>query len=132
MPSQDLIAVWLDTYDAVWYRRRRRLDGLTDAEYLWEPVPACWSVRRLAAGRYRAHPGQWPETGPSPFTTIAWRMCHIGDNFSEDRVARFFGCASPADPAASHPATAAAGIAYVEHAYALWRSNLVALEGQCL
>ena len=24
---------------------RPRLDGLTDDEYLWEPVPDCWSVR---------------------------------------------------------------------------------------
>ena len=36
---------------------RPRLDGLTDDEYLWEPVPGCWSLRRrdeattpLAAG----------------------------------------------------------------------------------
>ena len=132
MPSQDLIAVFLDTYDYVWHRLRRRLDGLTDAEYLWEPVPECWTVRRMEDGRYRAHPGQWPETGPSPFTTIAWRMCHIADNFTEDRVARFFGRESPDDPAASHPATAAEGIAYVEHAYALWRSYLDALEDQRL
>ena len=25
---------------------RRRLDGLTDDEYFWEPAPGCWSVRR--------------------------------------------------------------------------------------
>ncbi len=25
---------------------RPRLDGLTDDEYLWEPVSDCWSVRR--------------------------------------------------------------------------------------
>jgi len=132
MPSQDLIAVLLETYDAVWHRLQRRLDGLTDAEYLWEPVPACWSVRRLADGRYQAHPGQWPETGPSPFPTIAWRMCHIADNFTEERVARFFGRETPADPTASHPATAAEGIAYIERAYALWRRYLVALEAQRL
>ena len=24
---------------------RPRLDGLTDAEYVWEPVEGCWSVR---------------------------------------------------------------------------------------
>jgi hypothetical protein len=59
-------------------------------------------------------------------------MCHIADNFTEDRVARFFGREYPDDPAASHPATAAEGIAYVEHAYALWRSYLNALEAQRL
>ena len=25
---------------------RPRLDGLTDDEYFWEPVPHCWSIRR--------------------------------------------------------------------------------------
>jgi hypothetical protein len=29
---------------------RPRLDGLTDAEYFWEPVEGCWSVRRAGAG----------------------------------------------------------------------------------
>ena len=24
---------------------RPRLDGLTDAEYLWEPVEGCWNLR---------------------------------------------------------------------------------------
>ena len=56
----------------------------------------------------------------------------IADNFTEDRVARFFGREYPDDPAASHPATAAEGIAYVEHAYALWRSYLDSLEDQRL
>ncbi len=27
---------------------RPRLDDLTDEEYLWEPVPGCWSLRRRA------------------------------------------------------------------------------------
>ena len=29
----------------VFDRTRRRLDGLTDDEYLWEPSPHCWSIR---------------------------------------------------------------------------------------
>lgn len=28
---------------------RPRLDGLTDAEYRWEPVPGCWSIRPRGA-----------------------------------------------------------------------------------
>nr|MDQ3383905.1 DinB family protein [Actinomycetota bacterium] len=27
------------------HQLRPRLDGLTDEDYLWEPVPDCWSVR---------------------------------------------------------------------------------------
>jgi DinB superfamily len=30
--------------DEVYDRLRGRLEGLTDDEYFWEPVPGCWSV----------------------------------------------------------------------------------------
>jgi hypothetical protein len=32
--------------DEVYGRLRRRLEGLGDDEYFWEPVPGCWSVHR--------------------------------------------------------------------------------------
>ena len=36
-----------DQLDVYWHSSLRpRLDGLSDAEYLWEPVAGCWSVRR--------------------------------------------------------------------------------------
>jgi hypothetical protein len=64
---------------------RPRLDGLTDEEYFWEPVPDCWSVRRrgegsapsrLGAGEYLIDlAGQ--DLDPPPVTTIAWRLAHI-------------------------------------------------------
>lgn len=63
------------------------LDGLTDAEHLWEPVAGCWSIRRRAEV---VNPGdgtwgdsEWaldiayPDPQPPPFTTIAWRMAHM-------------------------------------------------------
>jgi hypothetical protein len=62
--------------DSVWPRVRGRLDHLSDDEYLWEPVPGCWSVRALG--------GVWqverevPSPEPPPVTTIAWRTWHIG------------------------------------------------------
>jgi hypothetical protein len=77
----------------------RRLEGLSDAEYLWEPVPGyCWTVRRretartsLANGR-----GDWvvdydlPDPSPAPSTTIAWQImhCHLINEVDHDR---FFG-----------------------------------------
>jgi hypothetical protein len=62
-----------------------RLTGLTDEEYLWEPVPDCWSVRLREDGNWRADIGEHgtaiteetPKSAP-PFTTIAWRMWHLG------------------------------------------------------
>jgi hypothetical protein len=46
---------------------RPRLDGLTDDEYFWEPVPGCWTVTR---------DGEIDQSGP-PVTTIAWRLAHL-------------------------------------------------------
>ena len=37
----------LDQLEWHWeHQLRPRLDGLTDGEYFWEPVPDCWSIRR--------------------------------------------------------------------------------------
>src|SRR5690348_17275180 len=67
------------------YWRRRivdRLAGLDDAEYLWEPVGNVWSVRPGPDGAWRAdvglHGSTWTPIVPLPFTTIAWRMWHLG------------------------------------------------------
>ena len=39
------------SYFDEWLRRvRERLDGLSEDEYLWEPVPGCWSVRPTPDG----------------------------------------------------------------------------------
>ena len=76
-----------------------RLQGITEEEFMWEPVDGCWSVRRLrdsagtspmadhllAAGSDaewfsdEAWDGKTFVTfDPSPFTTIAWRLVHLG------------------------------------------------------
>jgi hypothetical protein len=64
-----------------WWRAlfRRRLDGLTDEELWWEPAPGCWTLHADESGvfRYEWPPGSLGETEP-PFTTIAWRLCHMG------------------------------------------------------
>jgi hypothetical protein len=65
-----------------------QVPALTDAEYFWEPVNACWSVRRRADGpgpgaMKLIGAGDWGRDGapespwPPPFTTIAWRLDHI-------------------------------------------------------
>jgi len=67
-----------------------RLVGLTDAEYLWEPVPGCWSIRpRAEVTANRSYgSGAWqlerayPEPDPAPFTTFAWRLCHLANGLA--------------------------------------------------
>jgi DinB superfamily len=64
---------------------------ITDDEYLWEPVPGCWSVRRRASGPgFRAtvlvgagdcgrDAAPYPHPSPPPVTTIAWRLSHLSE-----------------------------------------------------
>ncbi|MCX4878936.1 DinB family protein [Streptomyces sp. NBC_00847] len=67
--------------------------AMTDEEYLWEPVPDCWSVRRRADGPgpratvlAGSADGDWgrdaapyPHPSPPPFTTVAWRLSHLSE-----------------------------------------------------
>ncbi|MDH6115766.1 DinB family protein [Kitasatospora sp. GAS204B] len=64
---------------------------MTDAEYRWEPVPDCWSIRRRSDGpgsraTLLVGAGDWgrdsapsPHPVPPPFTTIAWRLGHLAE-----------------------------------------------------
>lgn len=74
----------LDAIDYVWHRLRRRITGLTQAEYLWEPVPDCWTVRQ--AGDEVVVDWSGDDLDPSPFTTIAWRIYHL----ASDCLANFY------------------------------------------
>ncbi len=55
---------------------RQWVDGLTDEEFFWEPVPGCWTVHSDASGRWVVDYAV-PHPDPPPFTTIAWRLLHI-------------------------------------------------------
>ena len=53
----------VDLSNHAWKRLRNRIEGLTDPEYLWEPVPGCWTIRQRADGVWRA---DWPLPPPDP------------------------------------------------------------------
>jgi hypothetical protein len=55
---------------------RSRLQGLTEDEFFWEPVPGSWTVFRDERGRWEHHYEE-PDPEPTPFTTIAWRLTHV-------------------------------------------------------
>jgi hypothetical protein len=57
------------------HQLRKRLDGMTDEEFRWEPLDGMWSVR--PAGDAWAVDFTWPEPSPPPVTTIAWRVNHL-------------------------------------------------------
>ncbi len=111
--------------DYAYQRTRTRLAGLTDDEYFWEPVPGCCTVRRTESGDYRADDADRP--GNPPFTTIAWRLWHLIENYGAQRNPKWLGVQRlPSgferdDPA---PATAAEAITVLDHAHDFWQDLL--------
>src|SRR3989442_11655990 len=56
-----------------------RLEGIDDAEYLWEPAPEVWTVRRTEDGRTVPEQRGWAPTPESAKPrTIAWSVGHLG------------------------------------------------------
>lgn len=115
-----------------------RLAGLTDREYLWEPVAEAWSLRPDADGVVRIETVV-PEPPVPPVTTIAWRMAHIGRDVLGKRARAFF------DPNAADadmyddrhwpeplPLTAAGGLALLEQGYTRWREGIAARDDAAL
>lgn len=77
MSERRLAPIVTSAMDFAWSRVSGRVAGLTADEYLWEPVPDCWSVRQRADGGWQAERPDY-EPSPAPVTTIAWRLWHIG------------------------------------------------------
>jgi len=69
----DLLATQMDE---AWESLRRWVQGLSDEEFFWQPVPGCWTVHPDDSGRWIVDYAI-PEPDPPPFTTIAWRLIHI-------------------------------------------------------
>jgi len=119
---------------------RPGLDGLTDDEYLWEPVPGCWNVRRRGESTAPIAAGSgdwvvdfaWPEPDPAPVTTIAWRLAHIIVGLFGTRNAAHFG-----GPPADYPTWAYAGEAKValeqlDEGYERWVAGVRSLGAEGL
>jgi hypothetical protein len=75
----DRFGLLLDQFDRAREMAQVRLTGLGDDEYLWEPVPGCWSIRRRSeATTPRAFgPGEWvldqgaPEIPSNEYAEVA-------------------------------------------------------------
>lgn len=114
---------------------RARLDGLTDDEYLWEPVDGCWSLRPreeavtdLAAGAGDvvadfAH----PPPSPPPVTTIAWRMAHISVGVFGARAAAHFDAEPMSYQTTDWPLSAAGGLDLLDRTYRSWIDGVCSL-----
>lgn len=115
---------------------RPRLDGLTDDEYLWEPVAGCWSLRPRGAARTAMAAGagdvvadfELPEPDPPPVTTIAWRIGHIAVGCFGMRAANHFGDGGVTYETTDWPLDAAGGLALLDHHYAAWHAGVRGLD----
>jgi hypothetical protein len=103
-----------------------RLEGLTDDEYLWEPVDGAASVRKNADGLWELDRTDTPDGIPK-VTTIAWRMMHLVDNMG-DRANHFFGTGVPFEA----QGTAEGGLQQVQLAYQTWLTTINSLDEDAL
>lgn len=131
----------LDQLDFYWQAQLwPRLSGLTDHEYLWEPVEGAWSLRPSEDGTVRIE-AVVPEPPVPPVTTIAWRMAHVGRDVFGKRARAFFGGSeAPADAGMYDdrhwpeplPLTASGGLELLEQGYTLWREGIAGLDDDAL
>jgi hypothetical protein len=119
----------LGVFDHVYGRLVTRLEGLSDDEYLWEPVAGCWSLRPAEDGRWRLDGGGGggPAPDPVPLTTIAWRLCHVGGLGLLGFANWLFGDGALRPDAIDYPGRAADLLGFLDAAYADWRAGLETL-----
>lgn len=117
------------------HQLRQRLEGLTDDEYFWEPVPDCWNVRPRGTGTAPVQAGSgamtidfaFPPPDPPPVTTISWRLGHVIVGVLAMRNASHFG-GEPTDyQSFEYAPTAAAALAQLDAEYAAWLAGVESL-----
>jgi hypothetical protein len=114
---------------------RPRIEGLTDEEYFWEPVPHCWSIRPRAEATSSHGSGAgdlvldyaWPEPSPAPVTTIAWRLAHVIVGCLAQRTGDHFGGRRADYDTWRYAATAGEALAQLDEAYDLWSAGVAGL-----
>ncbi|MFE5038023.1 DinB family protein [Streptomyces sp. NPDC056683] len=108
------LGVLLDQFDITREQAQVRLTGLGDEEYLWEPVPGSWSIRRREeAATPRAYgPGDWvldkgaPDIPASEYAEVARQVAagmtvaKIADDWSVSvqRVEEILSDTAPPEP----------------------------------
>ncbi len=115
---------------------RPRLEGLTDQEYFWEPVPDCWSVRPAGTspGGMTKGSGPWqidfavPEPDPAPVTTIAWRLGHLIVGVFGERAASHFGAEPAQYDTWPYASGAQEALAQLDRTYAAWSGGVRGLD----
>ena len=161
VPRTDRLGVLLDQLDLARKIAQARLGGLaspaslpegaplpprtgdgplTDEEYLWEPAPGAWSIRRRgqAASPRPFGPGDWQlddavgDLEPTPVTTIAWRLGHLHACVAGDWEWTFGERPRPPDQLVDFSPSAAVALARFWAALDRWRDSLAAVTDEQL
>ncbi|MFI2474262.1 DinB family protein [Nocardia xishanensis] len=111
---------------------RLRLDGLTDDEYFWSPIPDAWSVRPRGSSTapIQAGAGDFtidyavPGPGPAPFTTIAWRLGHVIVGVLAARNAAHFGGPPASYETWTYAGDAATALGQLETQLGVWLAGV--------
>lgn len=122
----DRVALLGQQLEEAYARIRERVEGLTDDEFFWEPVPECWTVRPNERGHWSVDYPIPPHPQPAPFTTIGWRLDHV----AECKVMYHeyaFGAARLTFPDIDSAHTAASAIAQLEEGHGLLARDLAGL-----
>jgi hypothetical protein len=106
---------------------RPRLTGLTDAEYLWEPVPGAWNLHPGIGEDATTIDFAHPEPEPAPVTTIAWRLAHVVVGVLGARNHAHFGGPPAAYGSWPYAVTADAALAQLDEQYAVWLAGVETL-----
>lgn len=126
----------LDQLEWHWrHQLRPRLEGLTDDEYLWEPVADCWSVRPRGSSTAPVQGGAgevtidfaFPEPDPAPLTTIAWRLAHVIVGCLAMRNASHFGGPAADYLSWEYAGTADAALAQLDAQVETWLAGVRSL-----
>ena len=123
------------------HQLRARLDGLTDDEYFWSPVPDAWSVRPRGSSAAPVQVGAgdftmdyaFPEPVPAAFTTIAWRLGHVivGHvivGVLAARNAAHFGAPAASYETWEYAGSAATALDQLEAQLDVWLAGLLGLD----
>lgn len=119
----DIPAHLAEQLDWHWQQQLRpRLDGLTDDEYFWQPVPDCWTVHTDGTVDF-----EFPTPQPEPVTTIAWRLAHVIVGVLAVRVHSHFGGPPAAYETWTYATDAATALRQLDDAYDGWAAGVRAL-----
>ena len=117
----------VDQVESHWrHQLRPRLDGLTDDEYLWQPVHNCWTIspRGTSAAPLSVGGGDFTWDFPQPqdsepVTTIAWRLGHLIVGLAEMNGTHFGGPPARVETF-DYAGTAKEALGQLDDAYEPW------------